>query len=92
MVWPALWEQTQKEISKLHASGKNIIFVEAAVLRQAGWEQHCHEFWVCIIPTDEVFNFLLMVSIQMIIKFRKLAIFNICGNFLSGYKTAEAQE
>lgn len=53
MVWPALWERTQNEISKLHANGKNIIVVEAAVLRQAGWEQHCHEFWVCIIPADE---------------------------------------
>ncbi|XP_026273775.1 bifunctional coenzyme A synthase [Frankliniella occidentalis] len=53
MVWPALWERTKLEISKIHASGKNIIVVEAAVLRQAGWEQHCHEIWVSIIPSDE---------------------------------------
>ncbi|XP_034242638.1 bifunctional coenzyme A synthase [Thrips palmi] len=53
MVWPALWERTQHEIAKLHASGKNIIVVEAAVLLQAGWEQYCHEYWVCMIPPDE---------------------------------------
>ncbi|KAK3909819.1 Bifunctional coenzyme A synthase [Frankliniella fusca] len=53
MVWPALWERTKLEISKLHSSGKNIIVVEAAVLRQAGWQQHCHEIWVSIIPPEE---------------------------------------
>ncbi|KAJ1527141.1 hypothetical protein ONE63_008674 [Megalurothrips usitatus] len=53
MVWPALWERTKTEISKLHACGKNIIVVEAAVLRQAGWEKNCHEVWVSIIPPAE---------------------------------------
>lgn len=53
MVWPALWERTKEEISRLHTSGKSIIVVEAAVLWQAGWEKNCHEVWVSIIPPEE---------------------------------------
>ena len=54
LLWPALWERTKQEISKLHRSGHNIVVVEAAILRLAGWDQHCHEVWVSIIPAEEV--------------------------------------
>jgi phosphopantetheine adenylyltransferase/dephospho-CoA kinase len=42
------------QIQAFFESGYEIVVIEAAVLLQAGWEQHVHEVWACIIPPDEV--------------------------------------
>ena len=57
LVWPALLERVKDEISKLFSAGQDVVFVEAAVLLQAGWSPHCHEVWVCLVPPEEVSEF-----------------------------------
>jgi phosphopantetheine adenylyltransferase/dephospho-CoA kinase len=47
-------DRANKEIQILYKAGYQIIVMEAAVLLQAGWDQHVHEVWACIIPVEEV--------------------------------------
>lgn len=42
------------EIQALFEAGYQIVVMEAAILIQAGWDQHVHEIWTCIIPPEEV--------------------------------------
>ena len=29
------------------------MFLDAAVLLEAGWQEMCHEVWVCVVPPEE---------------------------------------
>lgn len=54
MVWPVLLNRAKEQIQLLFEAGYEIVVMEAAVLLQAGWDQHVHEVWACIIPPEEV--------------------------------------
>jgi phosphopantetheine adenylyltransferase/dephospho-CoA kinase len=54
MVWPVLLDCAKEQIQKLSEAGYQIVVMEAALLLQAGWDQHVHEVWACIIPPEEV--------------------------------------
>jgi hypothetical protein len=45
---------SNKEIEILYEAGYQTVVMEAAVLLQAGWDQHVHEVWACIILFEEV--------------------------------------
>ena len=49
-----LLDRANKEIQILYEAGYQTVVMEAAVLLQAGWDQHVHEVWACIIPFEEV--------------------------------------
>ena len=34
-------------------TGKEVCFIEAALLLEADWQQRLHEVWTCIIPEQE---------------------------------------
>lgn len=53
MVWPVLLDRAKEQIQILFEAGYQIVVIEAAVLLQAGWDQHVHEIWACIIPPEE---------------------------------------
>lgn len=53
LMWPLILEEAKKKIHELYIEGYNIIFMEAAVLIQANWQNECHEIWACIIPPEE---------------------------------------
>jgi phosphopantetheine adenylyltransferase/dephospho-CoA kinase len=53
LVWPMLLDRANKEIQILYEAGYQTVVMEAAVLLQAGWDQHVHEVWACIIPFEE---------------------------------------
>lgn len=54
MVWPVLLNRAKEKIQVLFEAGYQIVVMEAAILLQAGWDQHVHEVWACIIPPEEV--------------------------------------
>jgi phosphopantetheine adenylyltransferase/dephospho-CoA kinase len=54
LVWPVLLDRVKGQIQALFEAGYQIVVMEAAVLLQAGWDQHVHEIWACIIPPEEV--------------------------------------
>ena len=54
IVWPEIWRLTEAGIAEAHASGHEVCVVDAAVLLQAGWQDHLHEVWVTIAPIKEV--------------------------------------
>ena len=49
-----LLDRANKEIQILYEAGYQTVVMEAAILLQAGWDQHVHEIWACIIPFEEV--------------------------------------
>ncbi|XP_069683346.1 bifunctional coenzyme A synthase isoform X1 [Periplaneta americana] len=53
LVWPALLDLLKLEVQQLHEAGHQVVVLEAAVLLQAGWDQHVHEVWACLIPPEE---------------------------------------
>jgi phosphopantetheine adenylyltransferase/dephospho-CoA kinase len=54
IVWPVLLDYAKEQIQILSDAGYQIVVMEAAILLQAGWDQHVHEVWACIIPPEEV--------------------------------------
>jgi phosphopantetheine adenylyltransferase/dephospho-CoA kinase len=56
MVWPVLLNRAKEQIQILYEAGYQIVVMEAAILLQAGWDQHVHEVWACIIPPEEVIS------------------------------------
>ena len=54
MVWPEIWRMVETRVAEAHASGHAVCVVDAAVLLQAGWQDHVHEVWVTIAPVKEV--------------------------------------
>ncbi|XP_078047620.1 bifunctional Phosphopantetheine adenylyltransferase - Dephospho-CoA kinase [Augochlora pura] len=53
IVWPIILDEAKKKINDFYVKGFDIIVMEAAVLIQAKWQNHCHEIWTCIIPQEE---------------------------------------
>ena len=53
IVWPEIWRLAQDRIATAHTSGHCVCVVDAAVLLQAGWQEHMHEIWVTIAPVKE---------------------------------------
>uniref|UniRef100_A0AAG5DFW1 Bifunctional coenzyme A synthase n=1 Tax=Anopheles atroparvus TaxID=41427 RepID=A0AAG5DFW1_ANOAO len=54
IMWAAIAKRAREETHKLYErDGKEVVLMEAAVLLHAGWQDHCHEVWCCIIPREE---------------------------------------
>lgn len=53
LLWPSILEKSKELCSELYKAGHKVVVMEAAVLIQAGWENHCHEVWVSIVPPEE---------------------------------------
>lgn len=51
-MWPLILQKVKSLIES--TKDHNIIVLEAAVLLSANWQNHCHEVWVSIIPSNEV--------------------------------------
>jgi len=48
-----LLDRANKEIQILYEAVYRTVVMKAAVLLQAGWDQHVREVWACIIPFEE---------------------------------------
>jgi len=55
IVWPEISRMARERANELWAggSGCEVVVLDAAVLLEAGWEQQCHEVWVCVVPRAE---------------------------------------
>jgi len=53
IVWPEIKRLLEIEIHKQFEKGNGLIFVEAALLIDAGWHENMNEIWVCYITEDE---------------------------------------
>ncbi|XP_066997983.2 bifunctional coenzyme A synthase [Anabrus simplex] len=53
ILWPHILETAKVESQKLYEKGHKVVIMEAALLIQAGWDQHCHEVWLCIVSPEE---------------------------------------
>ena len=51
IVWPGIARLLQEELQKL--AGERVVFVEAAVLFEAGWEKLCHKVWTVAVSQEE---------------------------------------
>ena len=54
IVWPEIWEMTEKRIREAHSEGYTVCVIDAAVMLKAGWKKHMHELWVTIAPEKDV--------------------------------------
>lgn len=50
LVWPAIWASASQLIV---ASHEHVVVLDAAVLVEAGWHEHCDEVWAAIVPRKE---------------------------------------
>jgi len=55
IVWPEISRLALMNAKKLWAEGNGcqVVVLDAAVLLEAGWEEQCHEVWVCVVPKAE---------------------------------------
>ncbi|XP_055689567.1 bifunctional coenzyme A synthase [Lutzomyia longipalpis] len=54
IVWPKLLDAVKVRIEEIRKQGQHrVVFIEAAVLLKAGWQNHVHEVWSLIIPPEE---------------------------------------
>ncbi|ELU10151.1 hypothetical protein CAPTEDRAFT_149109 [Capitella teleta] len=53
IVWPAVANLAKEEVAKLIKQGHRVIFLEAALLIEAGWSSWLNELWVTFIPKKE---------------------------------------
>lgn len=60
-MWPLILEEAKRQMYELSIEGYNVIFMEAAVLIQANWQNECHEIWACIVPPEEVCSTLVNI-------------------------------
>ena len=57
LIWEPLLKRVKSVIHEMYEQvKKEVIFVEAAVLIQAGWVNEFHEIWSCIITPDIAVN------------------------------------
>ncbi|XP_044760646.1 bifunctional coenzyme A synthase [Coccinella septempunctata] len=49
-VWP---EMLKDILEKVKNATEDVIVIDAAILLQADWQNHCHEVWTTVIPKDE---------------------------------------
>ncbi len=52
IVWPELWRKVGARTARLAAEGKRVVFVEAAVLVEAGWSRAMGEVWLVDADTN----------------------------------------
>ena len=54
IVWPEIARMAMSQAEEMwREEGKQVVVLDAAVLLEAGWEEQCHEVWVCTAPRDE---------------------------------------
>jgi phosphopantetheine adenylyltransferase/dephospho-CoA kinase len=53
IVWPEISRLAGEKAQELWRAGCQVVVMDAAVLLEAGWEQQCHEVWVCVVPRAE---------------------------------------
>jgi len=53
LVWPEIGRLALECVAKEVLDGKRVVFLDAAVLLEAGWQEMCHEVWVCVVPPGE---------------------------------------
>lgn len=53
LLWPPILKNAMDEAVQLYQKGHQFVVMEASVLIQAGWDEHCNEVWACIIPPEE---------------------------------------
>ena len=53
-MWPEIWRLAEEKIAQAHSDGHRVCVIDAAVMLNAGWQQHMHEVWVTIAPDTEV--------------------------------------
>uniref|UniRef100_A0A1L8DZI0 Bifunctional coenzyme A synthase n=1 Tax=Nyssomyia neivai TaxID=330878 RepID=A0A1L8DZI0_9DIPT len=54
IVWPKLLDAVKIRIGEIRAQGQHsVVFIEAAVLIKAQWQNQVHEVWSLIIPPEE---------------------------------------
>ena len=54
IVWPEIWRLAEEKIARAHSDGHRVCVIDAAVMLNAGWQNHMHEVWVAIAPDAEV--------------------------------------
>ncbi|XP_014287632.1 bifunctional coenzyme A synthase isoform X2 [Halyomorpha halys] len=59
LLWPSILERSKQLSIELFKKGYNVVILEAAILIPAGWHEHCHEVWSCIIPQEEAIKRLI---------------------------------
>jgi len=52
IVWPEISRMAMEQAEQLFKSGHQVVILDAAVLLEAGWDDTCHEVWVCLVPRD----------------------------------------
>jgi phosphopantetheine adenylyltransferase/dephospho-CoA kinase len=52
IVWPEIIRMAAEQADQLFKSGHKVVILDAAVLLEAGWDQSCHEVWVCTVPRE----------------------------------------
>ena len=50
IVWPVIADKIEDIIKSTAQQGSKLIFIDAALLLEAGWNKYCHEVWTCIVP------------------------------------------
>jgi len=53
IVWPEISRLAEEKATALWKEGRKVVVLDAAVLLEAGWEEQCHEVWVCTVPREE---------------------------------------
>merc|ERR1719278_1055968 len=53
IVWPEIAKMAREKADCLWKEGKQVVVLDAAVLLEAGWQNFCHEVWVCVVPREE---------------------------------------
>lgn len=53
LVWPEIGRLAMDSVAEAATEGKQVVFLDAAVLLEAGWQEMCHEVWVCVVPPEE---------------------------------------
>jgi len=52
LVWPEIARLAREAAAQLHKEGRQVVVLDAAVLLEAGWQEDCHEVWVCVVPPE----------------------------------------
>lgn len=53
IVWPATRKLAFERIEDYRKQGRKVVFLESAMLLEAGWESYAHEIWCVIVDKEE---------------------------------------
>ncbi|KAI8777736.1 bifunctional coenzyme A synthase [Biomphalaria glabrata] len=59
IVWPAIRQLAEEEISGYKKAGAKVVVLEAAVLLEAGWDDMVHEVWTTFVSAEEAIRRLI---------------------------------